>query len=56
MTPPRRALEGGPAMTSWAQNLEDVMLARALQDVAQGFYVDVGAYDPYVDACTRQCD
>lgn len=53
MTPPRRALEGGPAMTSWAQNLEDVMLARALQDVAQGFYVDVGAYDPDVDSVTR---
>jgi FkbM family methyltransferase len=38
---------------SWAQNLEDVMLARALQGVAQGFYIDVGAFDPNVDSVTR---
>jgi FkbM family methyltransferase len=40
-------------MISWAQNLEDVMLARALADVEQGFYVDVGAFDPRSDSVTR---
>ena len=33
-------------MVSHAQNFEDVMLARALRDVEDGFYVDVGAWDP----------
>jgi FkbM family methyltransferase len=40
-------------MISWAQNLEDVMLARALGNVERGFYVDVGAYDPCIDSVTR---
>ncbi|MEO8847970.1 MAG: FkbM family methyltransferase, partial [Casimicrobiaceae bacterium] len=40
-------------MISWAQNLEDVMLARAFHDRAQGFYVDVGAFDPDSDSVTR---
>jgi len=31
---------------SYAQNLEDVMLKRALADVGRGFYVDLGAADP----------
>ena len=31
---------------SYAQNFEDVMLRRALRDVEQGFYIDVGANDP----------
>jgi FkbM family methyltransferase len=31
---------------SYSQNLEDVMLWRALKHVEQGFYVDVGANDP----------
>lgn len=38
---------------SYAQNGEDVMLRRALADVAQGFYVDVGANDPRADSVTR---
>ena len=38
---------------SYAQNYEDVMLWRALQDVPQGFYIDVGAQDPDVDSVTR---
>jgi FkbM family methyltransferase len=36
--------------TSYAQNFEDVMLHRALQDVTRGFYIDVGAQDPIVDS------
>lgn len=38
---------------SYAQNFEDVMLRRALQDVDQGFYVDVGAHHPLKDSVTR---
>ncbi len=38
---------------SYAQNFEDVMLARALGDIDAGFYVDVGAQDPVVDSVTR---
>lgn len=39
-------------MISYAQNFEDVMLARALTDVETGFYVDVGAWDPWHDSVT----
>jgi FkbM family methyltransferase len=38
---------------SFAQNLEDVVLWRALGDVAAGTYVDVGAADPTIDSVTR---
>ena len=38
---------------SYAQNFEDVMLWRALKDVEQGFYVDVGANDPETDSVTH---
>lgn len=41
------------AFISYAQNCEDVMLWRALRDVEQGFYVDVGAADPEIDSVTR---
>ncbi len=35
---------------SYAQNFEDVMLMRALQNVAEGYYVDIGANDPKLDS------
>jgi len=38
---------------SYAQNFEDVILYRALKNVAKGFYVDVGAMDPVVDSVTK---
>lgn len=38
---------------SYAQNFEDVMLARAFADIAVGFYVDVGAWDPDQESVTR---
>jgi FkbM family methyltransferase len=38
---------------SYAQNLEDVLLARAFAGRAAGFYIDVGAYDPDIDSVTR---
>jgi FkbM family methyltransferase len=41
------------AMVSYAQNFEDVMLARAFAGRAAGFYVDVGAFDPVIDSVTR---
>jgi FkbM family methyltransferase len=40
-------------MVSYAQNFEDVMLRRALQSVAIGFYVDLGAQDPIDDSVTK---
>ncbi|MAS15583.1 MAG: methyltransferase FkbM [Nitratireductor sp.] len=36
--------------TSYAQNFEDVILMRALADVEQGFYIDVGAQHPSHDS------
>ncbi|HXY90137.1 MAG TPA: FkbM family methyltransferase [Xanthobacteraceae bacterium] len=39
-------------ITSYAQNFEDVMLARAFPG-EHGFYVDVGANDPDIDNVTR---
>lgn len=38
---------------SYAQNLEDVMLWRALKDVEGGFYIDIGAQDPIVDSVSH---
>lgn len=40
-------------MISYAQNCEDVILWRALKDVKNGFYVDVGANDPIIDSVTK---
>ncbi|MEN3141367.1 FkbM family methyltransferase [Ochrobactrum sp. WV_118_8] len=38
---------------SYAQNLEDVMLWKALKHVEKGFYIDVGANDPVIDSVTK---
>ena len=40
-------------MISYAQNFEDVLLWRALKDVKNGFYVDVGAGDPVNHSVTK---
>ena len=37
---------------SYAQNQEDVVLQIALADVDNGFYIDVGAFDPVTDSVT----
>ena len=52
---PRVKADGGilPPMVSYAQNFEDVMLRRALQDIESGYYVDIGAADPDADSVTR---
>jgi FkbM family methyltransferase len=40
-------------VTSHAQNFEDIILYRALKDVENGMYIDVGAQDPEVDSVTK---
>src|SRR5579859_806124 len=40
-------------ISSYAQNFEDVLLRRALNDVENGFYIDVGAQDPIFDSVSR---
>lgn len=40
-------------IVSYAQNYEDVMLWRALKNVRNGFYIDVGANDPEKDSVTK---
>ena len=40
-------------MISYAQNFEDVMLWRALKNVKNGFYVDVGAGRPELESVTK---
>jgi FkbM family methyltransferase len=37
-----------PEIVTYAQNFEDVLLRRALQDIDDGFYVDVGAFHPSI--------
>jgi FkbM family methyltransferase len=41
------------SFVSYAQNLEDVMLRRVFRDVENGFYVDVGAWEPDIDSVTK---
>lgn len=43
----------GRSLISYAQNAEDIVLWRALQHVANGHYVDVGANHPRSDSVTR---
>jgi FkbM family methyltransferase len=38
---------------SYAQNLEDLLLWRALRSVQNGFYIDVGAWHPETDSVTK---
>lgn len=39
-------------MISFAQNGEDVLLARAFRGIRKGFYVDIGAWEPIKDSVT----
>src|SRR5882724_6455795 len=36
------------SITSYAQNFEDIMLWRALGQIENGFYIDIGAHDPII--------
>ncbi len=47
-----KAVKIPEGITSYAQNFEDVMLARCFPG-KRGFYVDVGANDPDIDNVTR---
>lgn len=40
-------------MISYAQVLEDVILNRALRNVHNGFYIDIGGYHPERDSVTK---
>ena len=40
-------------MLTYAQNFEDVMLERLFREVEEGFYVDIGAWDPTIHSVTR---
>jgi FkbM family methyltransferase len=40
-------------MISYAQNFEDVMLWRALGNIPNGLYIDIGAQDPLVDSVSK---
>lgn len=40
-------------MINFAQNFEDVILARIFHDRRTGFYVDVGAHYPLIDSVTE---
>lgn len=42
-------------MISYAQAREDVLLHRALRNIphVEGFYIDLGAFDPHTDSVTR---
>lgn len=40
-------------MISFAQNFEDVILARIFRDRLNGFYVDIGAHYPLIDSVTE---
>lgn len=44
--------DSSPVMLSYAQNFEDVMLARAFKGITDGFFVDVGAWHPEDDSVT----
>lgn len=55
---PTSAPSGIPRMesarfTSYAQNLEDILLWRALRHVRCGCYIDVGAHDPRRESVSR---
>ncbi len=41
------------SMISYAQNMEDVLLARVFDGQETGFYIDVGAWDPEKDSVTK---
>jgi FkbM family methyltransferase len=38
---------------SFSQNYEDVILWRCLKDIQQGFFIDIGAFDPHFDSDTQ---
>lgn len=49
---PKDPLPSTGKFISYAQNFEDVILWRVFKDLEKGFYVDVGAGDPFKDSVT----
>jgi FkbM family methyltransferase len=43
----------GAPFISYAQNFEDILLARVFAGKNTGFYVDIGAFDPSIGSVTR---
>ena len=43
----------GAPLVSYAQNFEDVLLARVFNQQNHGFYLDIGAYDPEIGSVTK---
>ena len=41
------------SIVSYAQNFEDVMLWRALGQVENGVYIDIGAQHPLIDSVSK---
>lgn len=41
------------SILSYAQNFEDVMLWRALGNISNGFYIDIGAQHPIIDSVSK---
>jgi FkbM family methyltransferase len=40
-------------ITSYAQNFEDILLHRMFSGVTDGFYIDIGAFDPMIGSVTK---
>jgi FkbM family methyltransferase len=53
MSMPVVFIGGSNMLISYAQNFEDIMLARALGGVEHGYYIDIGAAWPDFDSVTK---
>jgi FkbM family methyltransferase len=49
----RRIKKSDPFFISFAQNLEDFVLWRALKDIKNGFYIDIGAFHPVLHSVSN---
>jgi hypothetical protein len=49
----RKVTYPASGIISYAKNREDILLWRALRDLPNGFYIDVGAEDPTQNSVTR---
>lgn len=47
------AIIDAPLFVTYAQTFEDLMLHRALKDISNGFYIDVGANHPTFESVTK---
>ena len=40
-------------LISYSQNFEDIILNRCFSDIHDGFYIDIGSFDPIIDSTTK---